>query len=389
MPAPFETAYYTVTIVTPTFVGGSKERDFALGEDYYYDDSKLEYCFVNSRKFQRLLNNRQLSAYSSALARNLPLDAEEILKEVVAEHPDLVYHTSFFPLYGNNAKEKSPYDTIRRHVSDASGHLVIPGSSIKGAIRSVIGRRIMEKTKTTKLERGGEFDRLFGSIDNNLMRLMQVTDVRFNDLETVTPHKIFSGDLYGSYANLDTYGAWKHKQKEGHDTEFRKFGFVTAHQSCTEGGTSNLRVNLGEQLLQLMQQHKKAPANADTLQELTQHGWLEMAKNHMRDYLDREIAFFDAYRNEDFPEAVALLEKLASINETPGAALMRIGAGQGYHSITGGWKYRSHVKTEQAERFGRPIDAIKYKTRKVAFLDDREQCETLYFPGFIKISVKR
>ncbi len=74
--------------------------------------------------------------------------------------------------------------------------------------------------------------------------------------------------------------------------------------------------------------------------------------------------------------------------------LISLGAGSGFHAITGNWQYKDHTKTGQGTKREKGqeklIGAIKYKTRKVAFYKvENDTSRTIYkqFPGFVKITL--
>ncbi|HZH66943.1 MAG TPA: RAMP superfamily CRISPR-associated protein, partial [Flavisolibacter sp.] len=104
----------------------------------------------------------------------------------------------------------------------------IPGSSIKGTIRSILGKYLLKQTKQHQFN-----DRaLFGNISNNFIRL-QVSDVEINTIGGIYPFKTFSGDVKDDIINVynklkyEGIGMWKHEQKGGHGTDFDETGFVT------------------------------------------------------------------------------------------------------------------------------------------------------------------
>jgi CRISPR/Cas system CSM-associated protein Csm5 (group 7 of RAMP superfamily) len=374
MKAPFTSFNYTVEVITPIHIGAAKENDYALGQDYYYDNGT--YYFLNKRQLFKNFSNQQVVAYSNALAQNNVPQAERIIKEAANLNPKIIYHESYCPF--------PKQETIKKHISDGMGNLLIPGSSLKGALSGIIGKFLMQKNHQAAFNSRA----LFGDINNNLMRYLQVGDITFIEKGEITPIKTFSGDIVGEYKkNYDGIGQWKHRKNGGHNEKFNDVGFVSHIEMLIEGAKSTLRLNWADQLFSFVPVPMKH-SNAQFFKEYAENYWLNIAKAHTNEYLKQEIGFFEKFTNSDFSEGVSLLENLLQQNNEPNSTLIRIGYGGGFHSITGNWQYGDHVfSMPQAEERRQKINAIKYKTRKVAFYDVEDET-ILQFPGFLKISIE-
>ena len=233
------------------------------------------------------------------------------------------------------------------------------------------------------------------------MRFLQVTDIELDQPSVITPMKVFSGDVFDQISNegnrmnyQDAEGQWKHQLQGGHDPEFQESGFVFLYETCAPGAKGKLRLNWAEGLDTLIAQDRK-PRGYRYYHNLQNRQWMGIARRQMTTYLEQELAFYQKFRNNDFVVVDDLINQLLEINNQPDSVLIRMGAGTGYHAITGNWKYADHTQTGQASRFNKntkqlePLNAIRYKTRKVAFgLTEDEEGELLDFqlPGFIKIS---
>ena len=371
--APFQSYKYNVEVLSPIHIGAAKENDYALGQDYFYNQGY--YCFVHKRSLFRNFNNLQVVQYSEALAANNVNMAEKILRDAAQSNPELIYHKSHCPF------AKQQY--IKKHIADGMGNLIIPGSSLKGAISGVIGKYLMDQNNLK------DFNNkiIFGDIKDNLMRYLQVGDISFIDKGEVTAFKIYSGDVKGDYyPGFEGIGQWKDERIGGHSQDFCNDKFVTHAETLIEGQTSQLRLNWADQLLTIIPDSMKH-SNAYLFDRFKGNLWLDILKIHTRLYLEQEIAFFEKFPNVDFYDALDILKNLLDENNKENSALIRLGMGSGYHAITGNWKYKDHINLPPANgRNQQVVNAIKYKTRKIAFYDvDKETC--LHFPGYLKLSV--
>ena len=377
--AAYSSYHYTLEVLSPVFIGGVKENDYTLGEDYFYKDGN--YSFFKKKEVLKLFTNLQFNNYTIALASADLQSAAKIVSEVCLKHSEMVYKKLYCPF--------DLQDSIRKHVSSGLGQIYIPGSSIKGALRSIIGKLLMNETHQKELS-----DKLFGSINNNFMRLLQVSDVEMNPEGGIYPFKTYSGDVEGALNSvgnqLEYYGMgmWKHAKNGGHGVDFNERGFVTFFECLPPGSSGMLRLNWADDLQKLIHSVGSAVHNQPYLKKLEGHKWMEVARKEMNVFIDREINFYDKFYNKSFDDVFRLLDELRNENNSPNAVVLRIGQGSGFHAITGNWHYSDHTQTQQAkDRNGNFIKAVKYKTRKMVFHErDKEELE-FFLPGFIKITI--
>ena len=379
MTKPFNSFYYDIEVITPVHVGGAKENDYIIGQDYFYEDGK--YCFVDKTAIQRSLTNLEIASYSNALIGGNFLGAAQILKNKSKINQNYIIHTS-----SCSVKPQS-YDVIKRHIGDGMGNLYIPGSSVKGAIAGVIGTYLMRMTNQNEFRPSD----VFGNINNNLMRYVQVGDMIFNCYGEVTPIKVFSGDINGNYNTQGTFsgeGKWKDQSRGGHNTKFNENNFVTLQEALIEGSTSKIRINWADGIIITISNinQQSLARNVQHFENFSGNNLLSLIHAHTNRFLEQEIEYFQKFTNEYFYDAVDHLNDLKSQNK-PNAPLLRIGSGSGFHAITGNWKFNNHVTTGQVFDINRnPINAINYKTRKVSFFVDDEDYLRFQLPGFIKLT---
>ena len=376
--APFTGNYYQLQIVTPVYIGGAKENDYVRGQDYFIENNS--YIFIYKRALQKSLTVKEIGEYSQALIKNDVDKADLILKDKCSKDSSLMMSTcSCFDV---------PLNEIRAHIADANGNIYLPSSSLKGALRSILGVDLMRKTNQTSFENPAN---VFGNINNNFMRLIQLTDVTFERLKpNVIPSKILSGDIVGEYSasNYTGKGMWKNERIGGHNSEFKTSGFTTAYETIPIGSKGILRINFGDELLKFLSiQGITDIKNSKYLNEYSNNQWMSLAREHTSNFISKEKRFFRKFPNEDFSQAIAMWEDLEKHNQETNSVLLRIGSGTGYHGITGDWRYSDHTKTEQATKRSKEglvnLDAITQKTRKVHF----KSKDDMFFPGFVKLTM--
>jgi CRISPR/Cas system CSM-associated protein Csm5 (group 7 of RAMP superfamily) len=363
--APFTNQYYTLEILTPMHIGDSKEKEYVQGQDYYYDNAKKCFCFFNKQAFQKLLKN-DLDKYVSAIILNKPEIYNQIVQKICADNPSIITRT----IPSSLQKE-----TIQKVYSNGFGVATVPGSSIKGALRSIFGVHI--KT-ALRLHDFNEKD-IFGSIDKNFMRLVQVGDVALNLPTQIFGSKIFSGDIVGQFTpNYTGEGKWK--DAGGHNIKFNAKGFETFYETYAVGATGILRINFGDGLMQLP--NKPEIKNSNMLNAFSNNAWLTIAKQHTENYLLKEKAFFSKFENADFANVLTHIDELININKQADTVLLRLGAGSGYHAITGDWQTNDHISKQGQDRNRQTNNTLANKTRKVSF-----DATNKILPGFVKITI--
>ncbi len=368
MNQPYKPYYYTVEVVSPVFIGAAKENDYVEGQDYYYEAK--HYHFVDKRKLMIEMNSQQLDQYTKALIAGNTGEACKLIKTITDKKPHLLLYSSYAPY--------PKQDIIRKHIADGMGNLIIPGSSLKGSIAGIIGKYLMNTTNQTRWNPTN----LLGGIQNNLMRFLQVGDTTFYGNGEVTYFKIFSADLNNQFDshNIKGDGMWKHGRRGSHGKYFDINGFVTAAEMLIEKSISECRINWADGLFNLISNDKKH-LNAQYYPQFEGNALISIIKKHTKDYLEQERKYFEKFPNDDFNNVIQIIDDLLAANDEPNSALIRLGSGSGFHAITGNWQYKDHINTGIAN------NAIKYKTRKIAFYPDGDD-DIFTLPGFIKLTLQ-
>jgi len=377
---PKETYNFNLEVLTPVHVGMGKEKDYLPGLDYGLYGGYFE--IYNQSKLLNSLSTPQLNAVAAHLVNGDMNTFSKYLNNnnlITNEVIDYTWPSQFMP--GNN-------ESIKRCYQNGLGKWIIPGSSIKGVLRSAIATALFKKNGSQVLLNEKE---LLGNIESDLLKFLQVSDCTIEGKPGIFPVKIFSGDK-----NIDRkYGAWKNNRIGGHNTEFNKQDFVTYYEMLPDAKSSDdnkttfgqFRINWGanikiENFLSTNNRNFHVVFNNESIQWL-----IEVLKSHTNSFIDKEIAFFQKYSNDRLNNIFFQeLEEIKSANQnSKDTFVMRIGANVGWHSITGDWKWNDYSKAIELNRQNR----VQFKTRKILFdkYDDKSPIR-FTLPGFVKITLQ-
>lgn len=363
--------YFKVKTLAPVHVGSG--RKYMQGLDFIYRDNTLYF-----------LNN---DAIWKAFPEKLPLISRHLVDGNIREVENLyntlrVLQNNKFILFTADFPFK--INEIFQMIHDGFNRPIIPGSSIKGSLRSVILNKLNNENGGHTLNEIA----LVGKIEDSLFKYLQVTDTRWKS-KTVLPVKVFSGDL--GYNGKSDSGQWKDKRDRGHTGEFHMDMFSTGYELVPEEEASFCRLNFpsSEKALNIKQNCPFVKGirffqNFDLFQSI---------KEYTENYLNKEIAFFTKFENKHFlggdhkHDVIEFYKYLKNKNSLRHSFVLRLGAGSGYYSITGDWKYDNHLVTIFDHFENRK--KLPAKTRKLTFQqleEDQYQFTPLGFMLFQEIN---
>lgn len=373
--------------LSPVHIGAGSEKYWQKGLDYFYKSKKL--FILNQKKIFMGLSPQERSQWNSSMAAG---KGGEFLERYFSgrkpeDYSDFVYDCSIFP-----------QDDIRSIIRNGMGQPYIPGSSIKGAIRSALFSHFFHEMNIPlfKFDQREGRDRpkgadelekdIFGDISNNLMHFLQVSDVSVDQKHT----GVFQTKTFNLHNEQGTWlGGWKHALRGDNTTEFSPKGFVFTYECIQPDITiaQPLILSFDTDLMKLQQRKNNNHEffslflSDNPLEEL-----FKIINRFTVRYIEREIEFFrefpdDSQGNEAFIE---LLQEniLKSISGNNNSCVFRFAHGAGFHSITGDWKFNNHLETIEKPDAG----SKRYKSRKTVFdIDEDEYVFDLL--GFIKLTL--
>lgn len=378
----------TVEIITPVHVGAASEKLMRKGTDYFHMNDTLYFVEFNKLlkaaldkgvrmdTISNLLAEGKINELQTYLFKTLKIDIDELSYNIIEDF------------------SHDPGGEIRPLIQTGLGVPYIPGSSIKGALRSVlfnylndiidnktINEWVFDKELNRKVEkerdiRDNELENfLLGKFDQSVMRYIRIFDAFFGFEDT----GIFDIYLFNLYRKGSKWESdWKEK-------------FKIVAECFYPSTTSTFRLSLAKPLADIINNkyHKSTQLPKHLSDVLPQNPFEHLFKiinNYTRTHLQREIDFFKNY--DEAPDTDLIIEKLEGLMQyTEGSktCLLRMAYGSGFHGITGDWRFKNHQTTinqpdeknlvwNQTERRRMPAH---YKSRRVVGED---------LMGFIKLS---
>ncbi len=342
-----------IKIITPVHIGVANEKRLLKGIDFLVDETNNIYMLDS----QKILSppygsgDFELDDYTNKLANgdlNGLLNKSELRKYSKFVISDVIGEI------GNDIKT-----VVKNPLNDKP---YIPGSSLKGAIRSIIFKKV--KSPNDKYERS-----VFGKISEDPFRYLIIEDSFFNDVLFINT-KTFSIKFD---KNNNLIGGWKNSRKNNFKNDFTDYGFTFIYECIAPNNISKSKITFNvnsyrNALLKQKEIDKKNEIIRDFKKKIKPvlkenflfdklskqenlEGLLIIIKEYTKNYINKEIAFFEKYSNNETGIIIEEYKRLLKLNEK--APLIRIGQGSGFHSITGDWQFESH-----------DIDRIDFKTHR-------------------------
>ncbi|MEZ0542920.1 RAMP superfamily CRISPR-associated protein [Fibrella arboris] len=372
---------FDVDIVSPLHVGMAQEKHYVRGLDYLLDDKTVQ--LINADALLRAMNPQERNNLTAQLAAGKTEGLEPTIRQLLPKYPAM--KGLQLPLAKGEPAE------IRRMYQTGLGQYAIPGTSVKGALRSVL----LATRKTEPGQQRNSENDLLGMFEKSVMRFVHVGDMAVPAAQmAVWGTKIYSADSKAH--NIETRGEWKHGRTSSHSSKFddtnpryEKDAFMTFYElaipDSIQANPLELTIRLGQQLPHALKQY--AEANIPGYQKLLDGkpgDWLvQTIRAHTKRFLERERQYFEKFDNKDLNDRQSILDYIDAIlaeNNHTDACLLRVGAGVGFHSITGDWQFNDHTAQWNTDK-----NAIRHKTRKFA-VDRREGKPRFELMGFLKLT---
>ncbi len=367
---------FYIKTLTPVHIGAAQEQHLSKGVDYLTKNGKI--YFIDEKKIlvpphgtgsfridqytnslalgslQKLLKNNNLSAFSYQVV-------DTVIGEVGSD--------------------------IKKHISNTmDGKPYIPGTSLKGAIRSVIFNK-------SKNQRDRRESNTFGRIQEDPFRYLIVGDAFFED------SKYINTKTFNLFKNGNGWqGGWKHGFHGNNSENFKSSGFTFPYECIPPNSLTKCHLVLNKNAyLNASQKQEEINKINNTIfnpqkkikpilkkvklfSDLTGKNDLNLLlitiKEYTKNYLNKEIAFFKKYSNNETEKIIAEYKRLLELNET--APVLRVGQGSGFHSITGDWKFEDHTSPIEKK------EHKKYKSRRFAFTKIND--DFYFYPmGFVQL----
>lgn len=346
---------------------------------------------VDPKKILNLIGEEHIGNWVSAIERKE--SSKSVIKQF-APHAELKDYSKRI-LLDYCDKVAKVGDTIKEFIHDGMGKPYIPGSSIKGAIRTAVLATMScnvknaeqkinsskKDRKTGKLKLAANAKKietsLFGADPNrDVFRFLQVGDAVFGSNYEVVLRMVNINER----ENASFWDTSKPQMIEAlpadDETEFQMKISSDYYMFSKSKWPSNANCTIGN-----------LPSEMQTLTSL-----FCTINDHTRHLVEEEIGYWEEREDKDDTEMVSdyigkMNDILSAINgcKKGRECVLRIGHGSGWRFVTGAWAENLDNFESLVIPVSRPYN-VKYtqydfpKTRRVD-----EQCELL---GFVKLTIK-
>jgi CRISPR/Cas system CSM-associated protein Csm5 (group 7 of RAMP superfamily) len=355
-------------ILTPVHIGTDSTKLLMKFVDFFLEDGKI-YIIDQNALYQELMglqaggNQSGLDYYMDLLTKG----RFEAIEKYIKDEVDLEFIAADTFEYSGDLPSE-----IRPLIRTGNGTPYIPGSSIKGAIRSVIFNYLYNRLNIK--DEGKNIDRLvLGDFSNGIMRFIRPYDVELSQTE------ISNIELFNLYSSMtDWKSNWKDRFSISAETfkvgqEKGKFRF-----GVSEGLVQEIKKNAPETLFKYL--HHIIKEN-NSIQFI-----FNLINEYTYSHLQKEIDFFEKYPEAEDTEFI--IENLKKIQEqtinNPDSCVLRLAYGSGFHGITGDWRFDNHLETIEKpdtknmvySQTTRQREPARYKSRKITGVE---------LMGFVKL----
>ena len=307
-------------------------NDFVKGK---FEDGDSYLGVVDAKKVMELIGEDKIDAWVLAIGRGTSTDK---IVSPYAPKADIEDYSQRVIL--NWAGKIKDADTLKEQIYDGSGKPYIPGSSIKGAIRTAVlatalsketGLENMIKDRNGKVSAKGIESEYIGNDPNSdVFRFLQVGDAFFGNEYTVAIRMVNINERNSS-------GFWDESKSQ------------LIEAICSEDkSTFEIKLN--------MELYKAAKSSVHAMPEcMSSLPKLFMTiNNHTKGLIEQDIQYWKDRSDENDSEKVKgyikrMERMLAATNhcEDGKSCVLRIGHGSGWNFITGAWTRRlDNFKTD-------------------------------------------
>jgi CRISPR-associated protein Csm5 len=322
-----------IKTVTPIHIGSGVELQ-GNAEFLYFEKEKVA-AVLDQEKVLKLIGEQNIDKWVSFIEQR---EQGSFLQYLLQRKPDLQPNdVASRVVQFRGTRFPRPENPMREQIRSGMGRPYIPGSSLKGAIRTAILAAHLHKVYGTS----GIEERMLGRFNQRANRFVFDSKV----LESQTFGKDPNSDwmrllsLGDCHFDTQTIMAWAEVLNQRGDRYEMKnqvaqlAEFIPAKAS----GTSHLRI--ADEQRKLVERRDPGLFNGN--QRQLELSWLlSLLNKHTVGLLESELGFFES---AELPaEADALMEHLNELLDAakalpPTSCMLRLGYGTGYRTMTGNW----------------------------------------------------
>lgn len=353
-----------IRIISPVHIGGAQEKHALKGLDYIVNKGNV--YFLDEYK---LIAHFGPEKYSNALASG---KLEELCGSINL--------TDYSKKVISNISGEIGTDIKINIKHTLSNRPIIPGSSLKGALRSVFVNKFGgAKTEYDRNNRPKTIEP-FGEIAQDINRYMIVSDSEFSQ-STFVNTKTFN--LRGSNGGI--IGGWKHELKGGNSDNFDTNGFTFPHEVIPNNDFGDLRIVFNTKFIDNAKNTRdpkilKINDSIEAIYKGSQQEIFSIIQSYTESFIAKELAFFNKFEADRSVDLIEFYEYIR--NENQKMPILRLGLGSGFHSMTGD-PYDSH-DIDEVGKPGKYKGKNSSKSRKIAFSGSGDDIR-LFPMGFVQM----
>ena len=346
-----------IEVLTPLSIDAGAEKDWVKGVDFVVNKGKI-YKLNLKKIVKEGVNIDRLTSFFAS--KN-----EQKIINLITE-PKLEKVSDFVM----TLPADSPNDIKAFVKNQLTGKPILAGSSLKGAIRSILFDYLRVRERDEK--------QVFGSSvkGDEFMRFIKISDAEFDGTSLVNT-KIFN-----LQKKKDWVGGWKHGGKETGYT-FKSNGFNTIYECLkpSQSGFASIMLSLSQ--FDKIKNHLYLQKKRDILN----NDLFKVINNHTKEYLEKEKAFFENYSADKTDLIIESIDKLLNLIPSDNSyCILKMSAGSGFHSITGDWQFDDYSNGQLDRKRADKKDLktagkILPKSRKIAVWG-----EHFDLMGFVKLT---
>lgn len=366
-----------ITTLTPIHVGSGK---FLQGNIEFLKSSAGNGTYIgiiDDKKVLSIIGDENVHHWVSIIEKR-----ESLLEYLQKRKPGIKLDEVCNRILRLQSSGKN-HQTLKEHIHNGTGVPFIPGSSLKGAIRSAIlnseirnQNRKYElndlKNNSGKISAKNIEGKLFGRDPNHdLFRFLRIGDAYFEPQSTVA-------------VNLNSLNIVKYGEDVILDNKTAQLIEVLDKEKST-----NLEMRIDKTGLELGNQNREFSAYPVWLKSLNE--LFTVINNNTATIIDEELYFWEDETNKDV--VVHYLEALNEIkneiNNCKNACIIRLGHGIGWTFINGRWAKLDEIISDDI--FEKIVDASRPSNWKMykdyPFPKTRRVIDNVDILGFVKLQL--
>ncbi len=329
-----------IETITPVHIGSGQKLYENL--DYLYDEKAQKIYIIDPQKVYHFIGENNIDRWVDAIEDSTNI--VNLIKGIagIVSPKDIAERE--IPVIGKLSQKE-----IKSNIRNGMGKPYIPGSSLKGALRTLIVRKCIAGKNNNVLENfnlcfksdipndSPLLNYLFNQTQNNLLKFLRIYDAHFEHTQ------IYSVQIANKHGN-----DWKYQIK-GRPNVMQPIECITPNQSYLVDLQTPNEIVAYKYLKNNQIFKEKYPDKAEIFSKIEEiKNFLEIMNDQTRKICNKEYEKLNDVRDNTIDK---YLNKLSEIieqieNSKPNEFYIRVGFGLGYIGMTGGWLDFSFIENK-------------------------------------------